>query len=51
MKKRPEDETIDVAMVRFRAMLEGQLAFKAEDVVKLLNMAARKKAAHKGKGR
>src|SRR3546814_512729 len=51
VKKAPEDEAIDVAMARFRAMLEGQLAFEAEDVVKLLNMAARKKAARKGKGR
>ncbi|MFC3678406.1 hypothetical protein [Ferrovibrio xuzhouensis] len=51
VKKVPEDEAIDVAMTRFRAMLEGQLAFEAEDVVKLLNMAARKKAARKGKDR
>ena len=51
VKKSREDEAIDVAMVRFRAMLEGELAFQAEDVIKLLNMAARKKPAPKGKGR
>lgn len=51
VKKKAEDEAIDVAMTRFRAMLEGREAIEAEYVVKLLNMAARKKAPRKAKGR